>query len=400
MRILHTADWHLGRRIGTVSRLDEQRKLLDRLVREVRRRDPDVIVHAGDVFDVFTPSAEAERLYYGTMQRLAEGGQRCVLVVAGNHDSSSRLTAPRTLLEATGVIVHGDPHDPDDVPEPRTYEGFELLDAGPGWVEIATSGDEATFHLLPFPTRSRLPTNVDQQDVPATEVVETLQGEVPDPDHLVSHLYVSTNHDVEQDRDDFVGGAYAVDPGVLEPYEAAFLGHLHQAFPSKHWRYAGAPMAFDFDDPGVARGAWLYEHGDWEQIELGGGRPLRAVHTASVDEALALAEDDEDAWTRLIFERGTVVARNQREKVCEAFGDRLVDIRFEEPDDEPDERFERVEVGEIDPEQAFRGYVEDQEGTEPDDELVELFLEVLVDEDEPGDKPVDEPGQATLEVDP
>lgn len=406
MRILHTADWHLGRRLNRVHRLDEQRAVLESLVDCTRKVDPDVVVLAGDVFDVFTPGAAAERLYYRTVQALAGGGRRAVLVVAGNHDSPARLTAPRTLLEEQGIFTYGDPHDPGDVPGVREHEGFSVVEAGPGWLTLEVGAEQATFHLLPFPSRARLPSRVDQEDASATEIVEALASEVPDrePVYLVSHLYVAGGHDVEQDRDDYLGGAYAVDPVVLEGYEAAFLGHLHTAFGTSTWRYAGAPLAFDFDDPDVDRGAWLHDDGDWRQIPLEGAVPLREEPVTSVDQALALADEKPQAWIRLRFDRGTVVERQQRERIREAFGKRLVDIRFEAPDVEPSQKPEAVELGDLDPETAFRRYVEDADGAHPDEELVELFLEVLepqdADDDQTGEGGIDPGGteQASLEV--
>jgi exonuclease SbcD len=402
MRILHTADWHLGRRLNRASRLAEQRELLADLVEHTDRRDPDVVVVAGDVYDVFTPGADAERLYYRTVQRLADDGTRPVLVVAGNHDSPARLTAPRALLEDLGVFVYGDPHDPDDVPQARDHEGFTIHDAGPGWLDVETDGGRGTFHLLSFPSRSRLPSDVDEEDASATEIVDTLSDRVPTGPgarYLVGHLYVGEGHDVAEDTDDYVGGAYAVHPDALETYDAAFLGHLHRPFGSGNWRYAGAPMAFDFDDPATERGAWLYEDGVGETVPLAGDRGLTEHRLASFEEALALAEDDEDGWVRLVFERGTVIERNQRKRLREAFGDRLVNIRFTEPDDDALATSTTVELGDLDPEQAFRDYVEDREGKGPDDELVEMFLEVLDGPQTPDDEPEAETGQATLEVD-
>jgi exonuclease SbcD len=397
MRILHTADWHLGRRLNRASRLAEQRSVCEQLVEATRRRDPDAVVVAGDVFDVFTPGAGAERLYYDTVQALADGGRRPVLVVAGNHDSPARLTAPGGLLATEGVLVFGDPHDEQDAPEPGTWPGFEVLDSGPGWVRLSVGGERALFHLLPFPARSRLPARVDEDDASATEILRALQGDLPDVDeapYLVGHLHVGGDHDVEEDTDDYVGGAYAVAPEVLDAYEAAFLGHLHRPFGTDTWRYAGAPLPFDFDDPDVDRGAWLYEDGDWTQVGHEAGRPLVVHRPGSVDEALDRAAEATDAWTRLVFERGTVLTRSEREDVRGAFGDRLVDIRFEEVEQASPEETPTVDVAEVDPEEAFRGYVEELDGEAPDEELVDLFLEVLA---EDPDEDAGEAEQATPE---
>lgn len=380
-RILHTADWHLGRRLNRVPRIQEQERLLAHLVEEARRLDPEIVVVAGDVYDFFNPTAEAERLYYETVRDLAQGGARAVAVVAGNHDSPRRLTAPQGLLEDAGVLVAGNPHDPTEAPEPRSYPGFAVEESGPGWVRLSfPDRDEVVLHLLPFPGDSRVPSRVsDGGEASTGEVVEALQEDLPGDGarrYLVSHLYVQAGAGVEEDREDFVGGAYAVDPEVLSPYEAAFLGHLHQAHGGDAWRYAGAPMAFDFDDPDRARGGWLWDDGDWTQVPLEGDRGLRVEDVAGVAEARGLAGEVGDAWVRLRFPPGTVLSPGDREAVREAFGDRLVDIQFEPAEPEAAEGI-AIDPGAVDPEEAFRAYHEEARGGAPDEDLVDLFLDLL-----------------------
>jgi exonuclease SbcD len=381
-RVLHTADWHLGRRLNRAPRVDEQERLLSDLVAKARTHDPEVVAVAGDVFDFFNPTARAETLYYETLRALADGGERAVVVVAGNHDSPHRLTAPKGLLEDAGVLVAGDPHDPDDAPEPRTHPGFEVAESGPGWVRLVfPDRDEAVFHLLPFPADARVPTRVAQGgEATAGEVVEALQGDLPEtstPTYLVSHLYVQGGAGVAEDREDYVGGAYAVDPALLDRYEAAFLGHLHVPHGGETWRYAGAPLAFDFDDPEAERGGWLWDDGGWTKVPLSGGRDLRVEDVAGVTAATGLAEDVGDAWVRLRFPPGTVLAPSDRERVREAFGDRLVDIQFEPPEEAGPDGGRPLDPGNVDPEEAFRAYHEDETGDAPDDELVDLFLDLV-----------------------
>ena len=107
LRILHTSDWHLGISTGPVSRVEEQQWFLEWLLGTLKARDVDALVVAGDVFDSMHPSAEAQGLYYGFLARVGAAGVRDVVVVGGNHDSASRLDAPRALLEAVHVHVVG-----------------------------------------------------------------------------------------------------------------------------------------------------------------------------------------------------------------------------------------------------------------------------------------------------
>ncbi|MFT7518073.1 MAG: exonuclease SbcD [Kiritimatiellia bacterium] len=107
MRILHTSDWHLGVSTGPSSRLQEQQWFVDWLLDLLSKRLIDVLVIAGDIFDTMHPSAEAQALYFRFLAGVGATGVRDVVVVGGNHDSPSRLDAPRALLRAVNVHVTG-----------------------------------------------------------------------------------------------------------------------------------------------------------------------------------------------------------------------------------------------------------------------------------------------------
>lgn len=106
-RLLHTSDWHLGAQLSGLPRDEDQRRFLEWLALQLTERQVDVLVVAGDVFDQSLPSAEAQRLYYRFLHRVAGTCVRQVVVVGGNHDSAARLEAPRDLLGAFQVQVVG-----------------------------------------------------------------------------------------------------------------------------------------------------------------------------------------------------------------------------------------------------------------------------------------------------
>lgn len=107
MRLLHTSDWHLGLSSGPVSRRPDHEHFLTWLLELLDAREIDVLVVAGDVFDVMHPPAEAQRLYYEFLRDIGQTGVRDVVIVGGNHDSASRLDAPASLLGAFNVHVVG-----------------------------------------------------------------------------------------------------------------------------------------------------------------------------------------------------------------------------------------------------------------------------------------------------
>lgn len=108
MRILHTADWHLGNSFHGHDRTEEHRHFLKWLSDTLCERQPDVLVIAGDVFDTANPSASSERMLYDFLLRATQDvpGLQVVLT-AGNHDSAGRIGAPAALLKLHNIYVRG-----------------------------------------------------------------------------------------------------------------------------------------------------------------------------------------------------------------------------------------------------------------------------------------------------
>ena len=104
MRILHTSDWHIGKRIAGRERLEEQRAILSEIADLCESERIELVLIAGDVFDTFLPSAEAEDLFYAAVKKIA-AGKRAVVAISGNHDDNVRLTAAAAALCTGGKIA-------------------------------------------------------------------------------------------------------------------------------------------------------------------------------------------------------------------------------------------------------------------------------------------------------
>ena len=108
IRILHTADWHLGQTFFGYDRTEEHGVFLNWLAEEIRQKEIDALIIAGDVFDVSNPSAASQSMYYQFIYRVtAENPYLQIVIVAGNHDSAARLEAPLPLLQAMRTEVRG-----------------------------------------------------------------------------------------------------------------------------------------------------------------------------------------------------------------------------------------------------------------------------------------------------
>lgn len=111
MKIIHTADWHLGQTFYGFDRVKEHACFLDWLCNVIKQRETDVLLIAGDVFDSPNPSAEAQRMFYHFLTRVtSENPGLQVVVTAGNHDSAARLEAPDPMLKVFNVTVSGIVH--------------------------------------------------------------------------------------------------------------------------------------------------------------------------------------------------------------------------------------------------------------------------------------------------
>ncbi|MCK9909931.1 exonuclease subunit SbcD, partial [Microbacteriaceae bacterium K1510] len=156
---LHTADWHFGRLLEGRDRREEQAGFVDELCRIVEEQSIDLVLIAGDVYDSVNPPAWAEELFYDALERLAAGGTRGVVVIAGNHDQPERVRAAAPLAYKHGIVLLGLPKEAALVHNNTNLEErVRIIDAGPSWFEISVPGVEhhAVVLALPYPSESRL----------------------------------------------------------------------------------------------------------------------------------------------------------------------------------------------------------------------------------------------------
>ena len=112
MRILHTADWHIGQRLHERQRTDEHKAFLEWLLNTIQEHEVELLLVSGDIFDTALPSSEATNLYYRFLYRLYNETDTYTVITAGNHDSARHLEAPREFLEMGRIYVVGTADDP------------------------------------------------------------------------------------------------------------------------------------------------------------------------------------------------------------------------------------------------------------------------------------------------
>ena len=149
MKILHTSDWHIGKRLITRERLDEQAEVLDEIIQICEDEEIELVLIAGDIFDTYTPSADAEELFFQKIKLLA-GQDRAVLLISGNHDDGVRLSAAAPLAEEQGIYIVGNARNPLRISSTarKTHPVF----SGKGYAVFENGKQERIYvSTLPYP---------------------------------------------------------------------------------------------------------------------------------------------------------------------------------------------------------------------------------------------------------
>ena len=287
MRILHTADWHLGRVYHGVSLLEDQAHVLDQLVGLVRSERPDVVLIAGDVYDRSIPPAEAIRLLDETLTRIVVGEGTPVLLIAGNHDSPDRLGFGARLLAEAGLTVRG----------------LATADVSP--VLLRDRYGEVAFYPLPYAEPPLVRQCLEDESIADHHAAMKAQVERIRRLHdqsrrsvLIAHAFVQGGTASESERPLSVGGTGLVGAEVFEGFHFVALGHLHrpQSLAGGRIDYAGSLLKYSFAEVGHDKSVSLVELDGQgcvrlERLRLTPRRDLRIL-SGSLDEILAAAGDD------------------------------------------------------------------------------------------------------------
>lgn len=240
MRILHTADWHLGKSLKNFDLLDGQQYALQQLTDLIRSEKPDVLLIAGDIYDRALPPARAVDLFDEVISEIVLGLKVPVIAIAGNHDSAERIDYFNGLLQRQGLHIFGKP-------------GISMP------VVLCDAHGEVYFHPIPYtePTALCLPeddkSRFDSHEAVMRHLVENIaKGMSSQARHVaVGHAFISGGEGCESERALLsVGGASVVPAEVFTPFQYTAQGHLHrpQSFMDGRVRYSGSLLKYSFSE--------------------------------------------------------------------------------------------------------------------------------------------------------
>ena len=391
MRILHTADWHIGQRLHERSRLDEHEQFLDWLLNTIQEYNVELLLVSGDIFDTALPSAESIDLYYQFLSTFSKETQGYAVITAGNHDSASHLEAPREFLKRGRIYVVGTADDPDE----RIFDPDKCI------VEIpdGPASPSVAVAAVPYLSESKLQHISFETEIEKSERYrERLKtfyakcvAHVPPgiPKILMGHLFVKDGKESGSERNIQIGGATAIHASDFpENVSYVALGHLHrpQTISGTDYpiRYSGSPIPLRFNEAGYRKKVYLLELSDDgtlkqdKEIKI----PIfKELWTITGDEDLVLSEARKGEWDgkyiqvklKLTTQRGGI-----SDEIRQAFSDRGGDVLRVELEQSETEIGPPLDPGAIDhPKKIFELFHKAKFNDQPPDEtLTQTFNEL------------------------
>ncbi len=215
MRLLHTADWHLGKTLKGQNLLEDQNFIINEIFKVIDEQKPKAILICGDIYDRAVPPVNAVELFNETLTRFAEKNLP-TLIIAGNHDSATRLNFGSKLFERQNIFI-----------------AAKISDESKNIV-LEDDFGEIYFSMIPF---------VDSEKIPA--IISSFRSKIPREKRSVAlaHVFLTGGIESESERK-LVGTLTNVDANIFSDYNYVALGHLHR--PQKF--YSGSPLKYSFDE--------------------------------------------------------------------------------------------------------------------------------------------------------
>lgn len=399
MKILHTADWHLGKRLESFSRIEEQALVMDEIVQIADQENVDLVIIAGDLFDAFNPGVEAIELFYKTIKRLSKDGMRPVIAIAGNHDSPHLVDAPDPLARASGIILIGHPRA---IVSPFATEGFAVVHADKGIIILKLPHYEHPIRVLhtAYANEIRLKQYLgEDKESKLNEVLSSEWKKIAETycdekgiNILIAHLYMNKLgrpllEEPDGEKPVKIGNADLIySQAIPEQVQYTALGHLHGyqniGSPEKPVIYASSPLCYSFSEAGKTKFVALIDISPNTQaavtrIPLTQGKPLFRKTFEDIESCISWLEANPDALVELTLKSDTFLKAEERKRIYQAHSGIIYLIPVvKQPDGES------IDTKEINLKQdisaLFQDYFKSRNANQaPSDDILDLFREIL-----------------------
>ncbi|MBT2827705.1 exonuclease subunit SbcD [Staphylococcus coagulans] len=269
MKIIHTADWHLGKVLNGHSFLEDQQYIVTQLIELLIKEKADLLVIAGDIYDTTYPNKYVIRLMENTIAKINLDLGIPIIMINGNHDGKERLRYGASWFQHNQLYIATEleqcltPYIFEDVAL-YTMPFFTVSEAREFLNEPIETYEQAVKKLI-----ARIQPHLDQNK---TNI-------------LVGHFTLNRAPKSDSEREITVGTIEAVSPQFLNDFDAVMLGHIHHPFatPFKHIVYSGSILQYSFSEAGQAKGIRIFDVQPHEIKQC--FVPLKPKHELEVVEA-------------------------------------------------------------------------------------------------------------------
>ncbi|EPD29700.1 Exodeoxyribonuclease I subunit D [Capnocytophaga granulosa] len=337
MKILHTADWHLGKKLDRFSRIEEQRAVMGEIVQIANAQKVDVVIIAGDLFDNFTPNTDAIELFYKTVKQLSLGGRRPVVAISGNHDAPKLIDAPDPLARECGIFLIGQPFA---LVTPIETQDFKITLSSAGFIELQLASFPYPLRIIhtAYANEPRLREELEGDKQLAinqflSDKWQALAQEYCDSkgvNILTAHLFMNPKNgelleEPEGERPIRIGNADMIYTNAIPPQmQYTALGHLHGfkniGSEEKPIVYASSPLCYSFSEAGEEKYVAIIEAEPnkavhLSKIPLTQGKPLVRKQFASIEAATSWLKENPNTWVELTLELKEYLRAEDRKRL-------------------------------------------------------------------------------------
>jgi len=402
MKILHTADWHLGKRLQEYSRLEEQKLVLDEICQIADQQNVDLVLLAGDIFDTYNPTHEAVELLYKTLRRLSKNGTRPIIAISGNHDSTQFVEAPDPLARELGILFYS--RYDTIIPVGKLDSGVEITRSESGFIELKLPQFDFPVRLIlaPYANEVSLRTHLGEEDREAEfrnllarnwQDLADRYCDTAGVNLFVGHFFFMKEGEKPEAEPEserpilHVGGTQALFTDHLPTQiQYAALGHLHRYHPVSHPSipvvYASSPLAYSFSEADQEKKVVIIDAEpakplSYHPIGLSQGRPLYRVKFDELSKALLWLEENPYCFVELTYETDHSIDAATRKAILKAH-DGIVNLipQIKNPLGKQDYSLQVADLGK-DMVTLFQLFYQSEKGQKPNDELLEIFKEVI-----------------------
>lgn len=399
MKILHTADWHLGKRLDSFSRMDEQQLVMEEIIQVADQQEVDLVLIAGDLFDSFNPGVEAIELFYKTIKRLAKNGMRPVIAIAGNHDSPNLIDAPDPLARASGIILIG---HPNALVTPFSTEGFSVLRSDNGFIELSLQGYDYPIRILhtAYANEIRLKQYLgEDKEVQLNKALAENWRRLAETycdskgvNILTAHLYMNKIgsaliEEPDGEKPIKIGNADLIySESIPAQIQYTALGHIHGfkniGSPEKPVVYASSPLCYSFAEAGQTKyinivNALPDAHVTFERVPLRQGKPLVRKSFAAIAPCIAWLSENPDTLVELTLKSDTFLKAEDRKLIYQTHSGIVYLIPVVQQDNEGIMDTKEINLTQ-DISTLFSDYFKSKNANQaPNDDILNLFREIL-----------------------